>query len=95
VLFEIEFGGDEDCFFDFFGREWRKGDQQDSLKAFWPVVQAIPHMEMDLTAEKKSEYQDNSSNFSEALWQNRWERLNKMEIWWAIGKEDYGRCGCK
>jgi hypothetical protein len=48
---------DEDCFFDFFGQEWRKGDQQDSLQAFQPVVQAIPHMKMDLTADKKkSEY---------------------------------------
>ena len=80
----------------FFGREWRKGDQQDSLQAFRPVVQAIPHMEMDLAAEKKkSEYQDDSGNFSEALWQNRWERLNKMEIWRAIGKEDYGGRGRK
>jgi hypothetical protein len=90
ALFEKEFGGDEDRFFDFFGREWRKGDQQDSLQAFWPVVQAIPHMEMDLAAEKtKSEYQDDSGNFSEAIWRNRWEGLNKMEIWRAIGKEDY------
>jgi hypothetical protein len=44
-------------------------------------------MEKDLWAEReKPEY------VSEVTWAGKWKGLNKMEIWRAIGKENYGRC---
>jgi hypothetical protein len=92
ALFEQEFGSNEGQFFAFFRRDRRKGDREDSLQAFRQVVQAIPHMERELAAEKeKSTYLDDSGTFSEAVWESTWNGANKMEIWRAIGKENYGR----
>jgi hypothetical protein len=70
ALFKQEFGNNEDQFFAFCRRDQRHGDCEDSLQAFQQVVQAIPHMERELTAEKqKSTYLDDSGTFSEAVWE--------------------------
>lgn len=90
VLFRDEFGEDESRFFTFFTRERKSAQQEDSLQAFRPVVQAIPHMQADIKAEKtKPCYFDSSGYFSDVIWQDVWEGQNNMEIWRAIGKENY------
>jgi hypothetical protein len=85
TLFKKEFNGDKEHFFSFFSKKQHKGNEGCSLEAFRTVVEAIPHMEKDLHAEKeKPEY------VSEVTWADKWKGLNKMEIWRAIGKESYG-----
>jgi hypothetical protein len=85
TLFKKEFNGDKEHFFSFFSKKQHKGNEGCSLEAFRTVVEAIPHMEKDLCAEKeKPEY------VSEVTWADKWKGLNKMEIWRAIGKESYG-----
>jgi hypothetical protein len=87
TLFKKEFNGDKEHFFAFFSKNQHKGSRGCSLEAFRTVVEAIPHMEKDLWAEReKPEY------VSEVTWAGKWKGLNKMEIWRAIGKENYGRC---
>jgi len=91
ALFKKEFGGNKEHFFDFFSKKQRKGNRSCSLEAFRAIVEAIPHMEMDLRAEmERPDYEDSAGSFSEAMWANKWKGRNKMEIWRAIGKESYG-----
>lgn len=95
VLFKQEFGEDESRFFAFFTREQRatkkRVPEEETLWAFRLVVQAIPHMQADIQAERtKLCYSDSSGGFSDEIWQDKWQGQNNMEIWRAIGKENYG-----
>jgi hypothetical protein len=65
--------------------------EEETLWAFRLVVQAIPHMQADIQAERtKLCYSDSSGGFSDEIWQDKWQGQNNMEIWRALGKENYG-----
>ena len=91
-----EFHGDKDKFFSFFttantstSKKRKVTEPTEKLRPLRLVVEAIPHRDKDLAAEKMQElYQDNGT-FSEDLWVTKWDAQNKWEIWRAIGKEKY------
>ena len=91
TLFKEQFQGDKDRFFAFFKKQ-QKSNEGHAFMAFRAVVEAIPHMERDLAAEKEKPEYFAFNSFSDAIWDNKWKLQNKMEIWRAIGKESYGRC---
>lgn len=92
-----EFSGDKEKFFEFFavpvaplhGRKRKSAELEERLRPLRLVVQAIPHRDKDLAAEQTlPEYQIDGV-FSNDLWLQKWDGLNKWEVWRAIGKERY------
>ncbi|KAJ7724911.1 hypothetical protein B0H16DRAFT_1430302 [Mycena metata] len=94
-----EFNGDKDRFFRFFtlpaaeNTTKKKGKDKEASEKFRPfrkVVEAIPHRDKDLAAEKKkAEYHNNEGEFVEINWMARWGGHNSWEIWRSLGLEKY------
>jgi hypothetical protein len=70
-------------------RKARESTDHEKLRPLRLVVEAIPHREKDLAAEKMQEHYQDNGTFSEDLWLAKWDAQNKREIWRAIGTEKY------
>jgi hypothetical protein len=93
---QTEFNGDKAKFFSFFttdntatGKKRKATETTEKLRPLRLVVEAIPHRDKDLAAEKMREHYRENNLFSEDLWATKWDAMNKWEIWRAIGKEKY------
>ncbi|KAJ7725793.1 hypothetical protein B0H16DRAFT_1735963 [Mycena metata] len=92
-----EFNGDKDRFFAFFtlptteNTTKKKGkESSEKLRPFRKIVEAIPHRDKDLAAEKeKAEYQNSEGEFVNGNWEARWGQQNSWEIWRSLGLEKY------
>ncbi|KAJ6459716.1 hypothetical protein C8R47DRAFT_1327912 [Mycena vitilis] len=97
VEFNTEFGGNKDKFFSFFTYQVQPSGKKrkatatgtETLRPSRLIVQAIPHRNKALDVERLSEEYRENGDFSQDLWEKKWDGQNKWEIWRSIGKEKY------
>ena len=98
-----EFAGEKQHFFGFFTCQPEggpsvasssKGKCKASGESLFPlrkVVEAIPIWDKDLAGERlRDVYRDDTGDFSEAKWCERWGSKNGWEVWRAMGMEKIG-----
>ncbi|KAJ7444235.1 hypothetical protein B0H11DRAFT_2342832 [Mycena galericulata] len=81
---DAEFHGDLEKFFSFFtttdiraGKKGKSRQPAEKLRPMRLVVQAIPHRDKDLEAEKLLEKYHHGGVFSQEMWESEWSGMNK------------------
>lgn len=87
-VLQNDFNNDEARFFAFF-----QITPPDGYQSIRKIAGAIPRMRTQVDEEMALvQYKDpESGEFSDILWQEKWEGQNGFEVWRAMGKESYDR----
>ncbi|KAK7029927.1 hypothetical protein R3P38DRAFT_2932454 [Favolaschia claudopus] len=91
-----DFEGNKDRFFSFFTvpqiakKRKRVIEDEDRLRSFRKIVEAVPWCEADLQVERRKEqYHGLNGEFCESRWAEHWGTMNCWEVWREIEKERY------